>query len=250
MSEKTWHLKRCSLFEQLTPDELTELESSARMRSFPRKSLVYLPADQANAVLLLVSGRIKICNISSDGKESIIAFIEPGEIFGELALLDANGDREEFATAIETSDVVLISHNAVQRLMQRHSHVAMEVTQLLGLRRRRIERRLKNLMFRSNRERLVHALLELSEKYGQPVPQGIQLAIKLSHQDLANLIGSTRESVTVALGELQNEGMVQLARRKIVLSDIDRMAKSVQAELPAEPPPPAKIPSLGGQRST
>jgi len=148
MSEKIWHLKRCSLFERLTPDELSELESSARMRRFMRKSLVYLPADQANAVLLLVSGQIKICNISSDGKESILTFIEPGEIFGELALLDGDGEREEYAAALETSDVVLIPHDVVQRLMQRHAHVAMEVTQLLGLRRKRIERRLKYLMFR------------------------------------------------------------------------------------------------------
>ncbi len=250
MSENIWHLKRCSLFERLSPAELSQLESSARMRRFARKSLVYLPADEANAVLLLVSGRIKICSISEDGKESILGFIEPGELFGELSLLEAGGDREEFAAAVEPSDVVLIPHDVVQRLMQQHTHVAMQVSRLLGLRSKRVERRLKYLMFRSNRERLIHLLLELAEKYGEPTPEGMRLSIKLSHQELAGLIGSTRESVTVALGELQNEGMVRLARRRIVLCDIHRMAKSVQAKVPAEPRAPTALPTFGGARTT
>lgn len=250
MSESIWQLKRCRLFERLSPDELGQLESSARMRRFARKSLVYLPADEANAVLLLVSGQIKIFSISQDGKESILGFVDPGELFGELSLLEASSDREEFAAAVERSDVVLIPHDVVQRLMQRHTHVAMEVTRLLGLRSKRIERRLKYLMFRSNRERLVHLLLELSEKYGEPTPEGMRLTIKLSHQDLASLIGSTRESVTVALGELQNEGLVRLARRKIVLRDINRMAKSAQVVLPHEPSKPAALSSFGGARTT
>jgi CRP/FNR family cyclic AMP-dependent transcriptional regulator len=87
-------------------------------------------------------------------------------------------------------------------------------------------------LFRSNRERLVHLLLELAEQYGRASDGGVELRIKLSHQDLANIIGSTRETVTVVLGELQAEGRLKLGRRKIVLTDITRLADSVSVAVP------------------
>jgi CRP-like cAMP-binding protein len=133
---------------------------------------------------------------------------------------------------VEKSTVILIPGEEMQQLLAENAEVSLGVTKLVGLRRQRIERRLKYLLFRSSRERLVHLLLELAEQYGQAVPGGVQLRIKLSHQDLANIIGSTRETVTVVLGELQAEGRLQLGRRKIVLSDLVRLADSVGAAVP------------------
>jgi len=232
MSEKLWHLKNCNLFEQLTPERLKKLEGFCSARKFTRGNPIYLPADQANAVFLLASGRAKICNISSDGKQAILAFIEPGELFGELAVLES-GDRDEYAEATEPSMVILIPATQMQQLMAEYPDVSLGVTKIIGLRRRRIERRLKYLLFRSNRQRLIHALLELVEQYGVRSAEGIELAIKLTHQDLANIIGSTRETVTVVLGELQSEGCILLGRRKITLTAIERLAESVDT-LPPE----------------
>lgn len=231
MSEKIWHLKRCDLFQRLAGDELRAVELRARARKFPRGAPIYLPADEADGVLLLTAGRAKICGISADGKQSILAFIEPGELFGELAIFQG-GQREEYAEAVEVSTVLLIPADEMRRLVEQHPDVAIGVTKLIGLRRRRIERRLKYLLFRSNRERLVHLLLELAEQYGRRTAEGVLLTIKLSHQDLANVIGSTRETVTVTLGELQAEGHLSVGRRKIVLSNLDRLAQSVNAAPP------------------
>ncbi len=234
MSEKIWHLARCNLFEQLPPEIVADLERQARRRRFPRKALIYLPADESDAVLLLAEGRVKLCHLAPDGKESILAFVEPGEVFGELAIVDP-GERDEYAAALEPSTVILIPRDAIQPVIEQHPSVALEVTRLLGLRRRRIERRLRHLMFRSNRERLAHLLLELAERYGEQDAGGVRLSIRLSHQELAGLIGSTRESVTVALGELQAQGLVHVARRLIVLKDVDRLAASVDAVAPPLP---------------
>ena len=107
MAEKTWYLKQCDLFERLAPAELAQLESRCRSRKFPRNGPIYLPADQADGVLLLTAGRVKICSFTPEGKQAILAFIEPGEIFGELAIFHG-GDRDEYAEAAEASTVVLI----------------------------------------------------------------------------------------------------------------------------------------------
>lgn len=231
MSERIWYLKRCELFQRLSPQQLAQLESQCRMREFPRGSLVYSPSDRGDSVLLLASGRVKICTITGKGKQAILAFIEPGELFGELAILEP-GSREEYAETCERSTVISAPADQMRQLMEEQPALAIGITKLIGLRRKRLERRLKSLLFHSNRERLVHTLLDLAEQYGYPVNGGVQLRIKLSHQDLANIIGSTRETVTIVLGELQTEQHVRIGRRKITLTDPERLARSIHATLP------------------
>lgn len=231
MTEKLWYLKQCSLLQQLTPEQLAPLEAQARSRQFSRGSPIYLPADYADGVLLLTSGRAKICSFTDEGKQSILAFIEPGELFGELALVEA-GEREEYAEAVEKSTVIVLPSFAMQQLIEQHPQLSLGITKLMGLRRKRIERRLKYLLFRSNRERLVSLLLELAEQYGEQRSDGVHLKIKLSHQDLASVIGSTRETVTVLLGDLQNEGHITTGRRKITVTDLAKLAETIQVPTP------------------
>lgn len=201
------------------------------MRTFPRGAFVYAPRDSADGVLLLASGRIKIHTITEDGKQAILAFIEPGEVFGELAVLGI-GTREEYAEACEAAIVVLMPVEAFRQLMETHARMSLAVTKLIGLRKRRLERRLQSLLFRSTRDRLIHALLDLAEEYGQATPQGVELRIRLSHQELANLIGSTRESVTIVLGKLQAEKCLSVGRRRIVLTNPHDLARSIHDSPP------------------
>ena len=109
------------------------------------------------------------------------------------------------------------------------------MTKLIGLRRKKIERRLRNLLFRSNRDRLGHLLLELTEQYGKPVVDGVLLDIKLSHQELASIIGVTRETVTTLLGEMQLEGLLKISRQKVVIRNLQRLSACLDATVPPLP---------------
>lgn len=232
MSERLWYLKSCDLFQQLSSDQLAILESRCRVRKYPRSTPIYLPADHADGVLLLAEGRVKLGSFTEEGKQTILAFIEPGEIFGELSLMGSS-EREEYAESVEKSTIILIPNEAMQQLLTENPSVSLGVTKLFGLRRQRVERRLKYLLFRSNRERLIHLLIELAEQYGKQVADGVELRIKLSHQDLASIIGSTRETVTVVLGELQSEGRLKLGRRKITLTDAAELAATINTAPPS-----------------
>lgn len=223
MDEKLWYIKHANLFEQLSADEIARVESRSRMQVFPRKGLVYLPNDPGHSVYLLTSGRIRLYHVTAEGKETVLAFIEPGEIFGELSLF-GQSQREEFAEAMEKSTVVRIPGDEMQQLMSDRPEIILQVSRLMGLRRQRIERRLKALLFRSNRDRLVYLLLELAERYGQPSPEGVKIGIRLSHQDMASMIGSTRETVTVLLGELQYARSLIVKRRQIILTNLEQLA--------------------------
>ena len=145
MAEKIWHLKRCDLFQQLTEAELVRLESRSLVRTFPRKCLVYMPSDRSDGVLLLTAGRVRIGTITDGGKQAILAFVEPGELFGELAVFD-EGAREDYAEATENSTVLFLPAEELRRLAEEHAAVSFGITKLIGLRRRRIERRLKSCL--------------------------------------------------------------------------------------------------------
>lgn len=226
MSNCFWIIKNNELFANLATEDIAYLESQAKMRRLKKGERIYLPDDAADSVLLVVEGRIKICNTTQEGKESILNFVDAGELFGETSIL-GDSQHADIAETIEKSTIVMIPRAAMVPILRKYPSVVFGVTKLFGLRRQRIERRLRNLLFKSNRQRIIHLLIELTEKYGQQSENGISLKIRLSHQEIASLIGSTRETVTVVLGQLKSEGLIDIARRRILIHDLHTMATEV-----------------------
>src|SRR5262249_35182443 len=154
------------------------------------------------SVLVLAKGRVKIQAVTPDGKEAILAFIEEGELFGELAVVDSE-PRNEFAGAVTPVRGGAIPRDDMLWRMGQRPDGMLSVTKLLGFRRRRLENRLRNILFRSNRERIVALLVELLESHGERHGTYWEIGLQLSHQELSNLVGATRETVTLTLGQLQ-----------------------------------------------
>lgn len=244
MTERIWCIQKCRLFEQLSAADLSFLESRARVRVFPRNTSVYFPSDSADSVFVLAEGRIRLYSITPDGKQAILAIVEPGELFGELAIL-GNDERDEHAQAVGNSKVVALPRDAVESVLLRNADLSLAITKFVGFRRKKLERRLRNLLFRSNRERLVGLLCELLEQYGRRIDEGLLIDIKLSHQDIAGLVGITRESVTLTLGELQFEKLISVGRQRIVVLCPDKLAqaageKTCQSQIPGKVTPVAR----------
>ena len=233
MNGSLWYLKQCDLFGELTPQQTERLNAAARVRSFKRHDLIYAPAQPGQSVLIVAVGRVKIKDVTPDGKETILAFLEEGEIFGELALLDGQ-PRQEYAEAVVDSQVLSLPRDDVLWLMANRPETALSITKLIGLRRRRVETRLRNLLFLSSRDRMVHMLLELRDSHGEQTGDRCQILLPLSHQDLASLIGVTRETATVVLGRLQASRLIKMERRRITILDAPRLTALVKPSLNAE----------------
>jgi CRP-like cAMP-binding protein len=232
MAGPIWYLKTCDLFERLSDAEAARLNRRALVRQFKKKAVVYAPAEAGQTVLVLAKGRVKIYDLTLEGRETILAFVEQGELFGELAALDGQ-PRREFAEAVEDSEVLAIPGEDFMALLESRADLALSVTKLVGLRRQRIETRLRNILFLPSRPRLVRALIELVEAHGER--RGTQHAIRfpLSHQDIAGLIGVSRETVTLTLGQLQAEGLIAVERRRVTVLDLDRLRQ--EGDQPADP---------------
>jgi CRP-like cAMP-binding protein len=232
MAGPIWYLKSCDLFERLSDPEAERLNRRALARTFKKKAVVYAPDSDGQTVLVLATGRVKIYDLTFEGRETILAFVEPGELFGELAALDGQ-PRQEFAEAVEDSEVLAIPGEDFMALLESRADLALSVTKLVGLRRKRIEARLRSILFLPARPRLVRVLVELLESHGER--QGARWVIRfpLSHQDIAGLIGVTRETVTLTLGQLQAEGLIAIERKRVILLDLERLRREI--ERPAAP---------------
>lgn len=231
MRDNYWYLKNCGLFTHLSSEDVQELEAESRMKVLKRGEPVYLPDQLADGILYVAQGRVKLGHSTPDGKQAILGFVDTGEIFGELSILGGQR-RDEYAETTEKTTLVLIPKQTFMRIMQKYPHIALGITKIIGCRRQRIQRRLRNLLFRSNRFRVIHLLLELAERYAVRVPEGLLLNIRLSHLEMASIIGSTRETVTVVLGQLQRDDFLTIARRKIIIKDLSRLAQEVDEPAP------------------
>lgn len=216
MNEKHWCLKKSAVFGHLSDDELNLLGSQCQIREFGRGDMVYFPSDAGDCAHIVARGRIRIYHITGDGKQAILNFVDAGAVFGELSAF-TGACRDEYSEATEKSVVVQVPRYVLIRTMEQVPSVSRKLNELFGQRVKQMERRLKSVLFGSSRERLWDLLQDLAVQYGSPTAAGKVIAQKISHQDLASIIGATRETVTITLGEMQTEGLIEIHNRRITL---------------------------------
>lgn len=217
-SIKLWYLKRFNIFEEFEPEEMEALVPITHMGRVPAGEPFYLPDDPSDKVYLLKEGRVKISKVSEEGKEVTLAILEQGEIFGELALVD-EGPRGTVAEALDDTFICAIGRGDFQRLLEKKPDLALKVTKLIGIRLKAIEAKVEDLVFRDVSSRLAKLLLELVSMYGTRIRGGSRIDVKLTHQEIANLIGSTRETTTATLNELRRRGLIESDKRRLIVVD-------------------------------
>ena len=215
-----WYLKKIPLFAELTTDSLEQLAEKVQLNEVRRRRVVYLPGDPGRAVYFINGGRIKISKVTRDGKELTLAYRGPGEIFGELVMIDG-GPREEMAEAMENAIITEVERGDFERLVQREPMVGYRLTRIVAERRREIENKIEMLIFKDVNAKLAELLLRLAVEFGVEEERGTLLALKITHQEMANLIGSTRETVSLTLSQFKRKGLIATDGRKVILADRD-----------------------------
>lgn len=224
---KLWYLKHIKLFAGLSEAEIQEMERITRMQEVKKKQPIYLPGDPANTVYLLKKGRVKLASSAPSGKEVTFEILEAGEIFGELEALE-DSPRETLAEALDDALICAIRREDFDRYLREHPNLSVKLTKLIGLRLRKIQTRVEDLVFRDVPARLAHLLLELSKTDGAPDGPDIRIRIKLTHQEMANLIGRTRETVSTVLGHLREQGLIKIDGRSITILNPSGLSRLVQ----------------------
>jgi CRP/FNR family transcriptional regulator, cyclic AMP receptor protein len=213
-----WYLKKVPLLAELGPEVLARLAERVELREIRRRDVVYLPGDPGESLYVVNGGRVKISKVTRDGKALTLNYCGPSDVFGETCLVDG-GPRQEMAEAMENAMITEILRDDFERLLQTNAYLGYQMTKILAARRRDIENKLEALVFRDVTSKLAELLLRLAEEYGVDDARGTLVALKITHQELANLIGSTRETVSLTLSQFKRKSYIATEGRKVIISD-------------------------------
>ena len=215
-----WYLKKIPLLAELGPEGLARLAERVEQREIRRREVVYMNGDPGEALFFVNGGRIKISKVTRDGKSLTLFYCGPSELFGEGCLLDG-GPRTEMAEAVENAMLTQIERGDFERLLGAHAHLGASMTKLMVARRRELETKVEALVFRDVTSKLAELLIKLAGEYGVDDARGTMVALKITHQELANLIGSTRETVSLTLSTFKRKKYICTEGRKVIISDAE-----------------------------
>lgn len=222
---KRAHLSAVELFQDLASAEMDHLERITAMVTTERGRVFYNPAEPAEVLFILKRGEVAVSRISPDGKKLVVATLGPGAIFGEMTIV---GQRmhESYAEALTDCLICVMSRRDVEDLLLGDPRIAVRLVHALGQRLSDAEARIEEMAFRGASARLAAMLLRLAtdnDWRGRPTLTG------LTHQQLAELIGTYRETVTLTLNQFKAEGLVEIGRRRVALLDPARLEQIAEA---------------------
>jgi len=213
----------CPLFRDLDAPAMADVTSLLRHRRFRRNEVVFHAGDPGESMFVITSGSAKICIVSPEGEEAIIATLRPGDYFGELALLDGE-PRSATATALEPAEMGEIARAVFMRLIETQPAVRLALLVGLAVEVKRLTRHVEELHFLALPGRLAMRLVELAHEASGDGP-GAELSWHYTQSDLAAMIGGSRQSVSRLLGDLASEGILRVARDLIVIPDVEVLAR-------------------------
>ena len=221
-------LRNVSLFSSLDERELDRLIQSTTTRRLAAKEVLFRKGDSGNQLFWVLTGTLKVTGVGTDGKDVVFRLMRPGEVVGEIALLDGE-PRSATVAAVEATTLVTLHRRDFVPFLEQHPRAAIRLAAVMAERVRRLSERAEDRQTMSLPARLAKRLLALAEEHGTRPVVGGPVEIHLSQQDLADLVGTTRESVNKQLRSWEEEGIVGLGRGRTVLKQPKLLAQIADA---------------------
>jgi len=217
-------LSQAPLFEALTEDDARVLRADVININVGRGERLFAEGDAGDKLYIILNGKIKLTRAAHDGRENLLSVHGPGEMFGELSLFDPS-PRTASATAITDASLAGLAHDDLRTFLSSRPEVAMYMLRALAQRLRRINDIKADLVFTDVPGRVAKALLDLGSRFGFQQDNGLQVNHDLTQEELAQLVGASRETVNKALADFAARGWIQLAAKSVLLVDTDRLRK-------------------------
>ncbi len=217
-------VRQAPLFAALDDEAAEALQATMTRVEMGRSEVLFHEGDPGDRLYVIVDGKVKLGRTSGDGRENLLAVLGPGEMFGELSLFDP-GPRNATATAVSDASLIGLGTDDLGSWLSGRPEVSKQLLRALARRLRRTNEALADLVFSDVPGRVAKALLDLSEKFGRPTEDGLRVAHDLTQEELAQLVGASRETVNKALADFASRSWLRLEARAVVLLDIDRLRK-------------------------
>ncbi len=218
-------IKTVPLFSALNPEDQEELRSMMVDVQLRRGEKLFTEGQEGDRLYLIVEGKVKLGHTSGDGRDNLIAVLGPGEMIGELTLFDP-GPRSTTATAVASTRLMELDHSAMMSFIDTRPELAKHMLKALAQRLRRTNNALADLVFSDVPGRVAKALLDLADRFGHPGVDGtIHVPHDLTQEELAQLVGASRETVNKSLAEFGSRGWLALENRGVHLLDLERLRR-------------------------
>jgi len=206
-------LQKVPLFSQLAPAELQRVVEVARERSYPKNSVILFEDDPGDALYVVAKGQVKVVLIGEDGREVILSVLGEGEFFGEMALID-DEPRSAHVIAMEDSALIVLRREDFQSIVIHAPGIALALLKELSRRLRRVDEKVGSLVLLDVHGRVAQLLLELADE-----TDGQRITRRLTHHTIAQMIGSSRETVSRTMREFVDKGLIDVSRKDILIRD-------------------------------
>jgi CRP/FNR family cyclic AMP-dependent transcriptional regulator len=217
-------LARVPLFAALDDESAAHLGATMTRRTLARGHVVFSEGDAGDRLFVVLDGKVKISRAAADGRENLLAVLGTAEMFGELSLFDP-GPRTASVTTITESTLASLDHDDLRPLLIERPAVAVQLLKALAQRLRRTNEAMADLVFTDVPGRVAKALLDLSAKFGVVEGNGTRVRHDLTQEELAQLVGASRETVNKALSEFAHRGWLRIDGRSVLILDADRLAR-------------------------
>ena len=224
-------LRRAPLFEGLDEDNGRVLRRQMTEVHLNRGEHLFLEGQDGDRLYVVLDGKMKLTRAAADGRENLVSVLGPGEMFGELSLFDPR-PRTSTASAVTDATLAALAHEALRPWLRERPEVSMHMLQALARRLRRANDLNADLVFTDVPGRVAKNLLDLSERFGEQEPDGLHVHHDLTQEELAQLVGASRETVNKALADFAARGWLQISARSVLILDAERLRK--RARLNAE----------------
>ncbi len=213
-------LRSVPLFAGLSPKHLESILAVSQTQVFPKDTRLFGQGDRGESLFLVLSGRVKAVLLAEDGRELILAIFGPGEIFGEMALFDPDERRTATVVTVETTTLLTLSGKEFMAMLGDHPAIAQSLLRTLTQRLKDSSSRIANLIFLDTYSRVGTYLVKMGEQQGRRLADGSLVLTRPPQQDIAEYIGSSRETVSRALKELEHQGLIRVIGKKVILHRI------------------------------
>lgn len=211
-------IKKIPIFMDLSPQEAESIGQLTIVRKYRKNMIIFMEGEPGEALYFLLSGKVKISKLTADGREQILHILQAGDIFAEVVLID-RGPYPATAEVIEEAQVGMLRNDDVENLIRTNPDIALKILKVMSKRLRQAQVQVRDLALKDTYGRLASMLLILAKDHGGPCENGVKIDLSLSRQELANLIGTSRETVTRILSDFKRSKVIDIDKQEIVIID-------------------------------
>lgn len=225
-SQRLTGLRQAEIFDSFNPVELGRLLGILEELELPKHHVLFSPGAPSDAIYFIEKGRVRLTRLSPEGKTVILALLGPGELIGEAAW--ESGEHDSYAETLEDSRIYQIGREAFHNFVRENPEFGLRLIQIIGVRLKQAQARIEDLVFRQVPSRVARLLLTLAETHGKVTPSGIRVEFPLTHQEIADMVGSSRVTVTQILNKFRSSHWIEIESKRVTIHNLDALEDMVR----------------------